>query len=130
MGPRWREAWQCPWGGTQGLRGLGGHGKRGTGGISAVGAGGALRLAEKRKGDPGKQCETTGVNWQKKSALKGPTYFILTKVEIRNFYMNTSIQRQMAAQLYFIMSVFTEILFFGDDLLMTSSKISFKTRPQ
>lgn len=41
-----------------GLGGLGGHGKQGPEGICVIGVGKALRLAEKRKGEPGKQCET------------------------------------------------------------------------
>lgn len=56
MGPHWRVSWQRPWreaNGTQGLQGLEGHRKRGTEQVSVVGAGGALRLAEKRKGDAG-----------------------------------------------------------------------------
>lgn len=40
------------------LGGLSGHGKQGPEGICVVGVGKALRLAEERKGEPGKQCET------------------------------------------------------------------------
>lgn len=39
--------------------GLSGHGKQGTERICALGAGGALTSAVKRKGDPGKSCETS-----------------------------------------------------------------------
>lgn len=59
--PRWKETWECPWAGVNGTRGLcGSEWSQRAGNRKDVCIRGrrSLTFAVKRKGDPGKLCET------------------------------------------------------------------------